>query len=88
MLLMGVICWMILGMLAGFVASRVVNEHSQGLALDLVFGIIGALIGGGLINAVGTGFRGFNFWSLLGAGGGAAVSLLVRHAVRGRVSRT
>jgi uncharacterized membrane protein YeaQ/YmgE (transglycosylase-associated protein family) len=88
MIVMGIISWIVLGLLAGFVASKVVTGHGQGVAMDIVFGIVGALLGGLLFNAVerarGTGF---NFWSLFVAVIGAVVLLVIWHAVRGRLSR-
>ncbi|MGA3066836.1 MAG: GlsB/YeaQ/YmgE family stress response membrane protein [Tepidisphaeraceae bacterium] len=86
---MGIISWIILGLLAGFVASKVVTGQSQGVALDIVFGVVGALIGGWLFNALGAvRATGFNFWSLFVAVIGAVVLLVIWHAVRGRLSRT
>jgi uncharacterized membrane protein YeaQ/YmgE (transglycosylase-associated protein family) len=87
MILMGIISWIILGLLAGFVAGKVITGHSQGIAMDLVFGIAGALIGGWLFNAVGRArVTGFSFWSLFVAVIGAVVLLAIWHAVRGRLS--
>ena len=88
MMLMGIISWIVLGLLAGFVTSKVVTGRSQGVALDIVFGIVGALIGGWLFNVFDTVRRTrFNFWSLLVAVIGAVVLLVIWHAVRGRLSR-
>jgi uncharacterized membrane protein YeaQ/YmgE (transglycosylase-associated protein family) len=88
MMLMGIISWIILGLLAGFVASKVVTGRSQGVALDIVFGIVGALIGGWLFNALrAVSATRFNFWSLFVAVIGAVVLLVIWYAVRGRLSR-
>jgi uncharacterized membrane protein YeaQ/YmgE (transglycosylase-associated protein family) len=88
MMLMGIISWIILGLLAGFVASKVVTGRSQGVALDIVFGIVSALIGGWLFNSLAAvRATGFNFWSLFVAMIGAVVLLVIWHAVRGRMSR-
>jgi uncharacterized membrane protein YeaQ/YmgE (transglycosylase-associated protein family) len=69
-------------------SSKVVTGRSQGVALDIVFGIVGALIGGWLFNVVERArITGFNFWSLFVAMIGAVVLLAIWHAVRGRPSR-
>jgi uncharacterized membrane protein YeaQ/YmgE (transglycosylase-associated protein family) len=83
-MLMSVICWIVLGVVAGFVASKVVNGRSEGIPLDMVLGILGAMIGGWLFNYFGsTGITGFNIWSLFVAVIGASGLLVVWHAIRG-----
>jgi len=80
---MSILAWIILGLIAGFIASRIVNRRGSGLVLDLVIGIVGAVIGGWIVTAVGgTGITGFNLWSLLVAILGAIVLLVLVHAVR------
>jgi len=87
-MLMGIICWIVLGLVAGFIANRIDNGRGEGIPLDIVLGIVGAMVGGWLFNAIGTaGVTGFNLWSLFVAVVGAVVVLVVWHAVRGRVSR-
>ena len=82
---MSIITWLILGLVAGFVASRIVDHRGQGLVLDIVFGVLGAMLGGFLVHlAGGSDVTGFNAWSLLVAIGGAAVLLVLRNAVIGR----
>ena len=82
-MVMGVLGWIVLGFLAGFIASKLVNNRDQGLPLDILLGIVGAVIGGWLFNAAGaTGMTGFNVWSLLVAVLGAVVLLVVWHAIR------
>ena len=82
-MVMGVLGWIVLGFLAGFIASKLVNNRDQGLPLDILLGIVGAVIGGWLFNAAGaTGVTGFNVWSLLVAVVGAVVLLVVWHAIR------
>jgi len=88
MILLGICCWVVLGLLAGFVASKVITGHSQGLALDIVVGVVGALIGGWFLLHIGTAWlRGIYLWSLLAAVVGAVVLLVIWHAVRGKVPR-
>ena len=82
---MGFISWIVLGLIAGFIASKVVNKQGEGLVLDIVLGIIGAVVGGFLFSTFGAaGVTGFNLWSLLVAVIGAIVVLAVYHAVVGR----
>jgi uncharacterized membrane protein YeaQ/YmgE (transglycosylase-associated protein family) len=82
---MSIIGWLILGLIAGFVASRIVNAQRQGIALDIALGIIGALVGGFIFDAVGkVGVTGFNAWSLLVAIIGSIIVLVLYHALTGR----
>jgi uncharacterized membrane protein YeaQ/YmgE (transglycosylase-associated protein family) len=73
----GWLAWLIVGALAGWLASMVMGTNArQGLLLDIVVGIIGALIGGFLFNVIGApGVTGFNVWSLFVAFIGAVVLL-------------
>jgi uncharacterized membrane protein YeaQ/YmgE (transglycosylase-associated protein family) len=85
---MGVLAWIILGLIAGFIASTLVNKQGQGLVVDIVLGIIGAVVGGWIFHVAGaTGVTGFNIWSLLVAVVGSVVLLVIYHAVRGSGSR-
>jgi uncharacterized membrane protein YeaQ/YmgE (transglycosylase-associated protein family) len=80
---MSFIAWIVLGLLAGFIGSKLVNRRGEGVVLDIVLGIVGALVGGWLFNRFGaTGVTGLNLYSLLVAVVGAVVVLVVYHAVR------
>ena len=82
---MSINAWLVLGLIAGFIASKIVSGSGQGLLLDIVLGIIGAVVGGYLFATFGaTGVTGFNLWSMLVAILGAVVVLWVHHAVSGR----
>jgi len=82
---MSIIAWIALGLIAGFLASKIVSGSGQGLLLDIVLGIVGAVVGGYLFAAFGaTGVTGFNLWSMLVAIVGAALVLWIYHAVVGR----
>ncbi|MCM8737309.1 GlsB/YeaQ/YmgE family stress response membrane protein [Azospirillum sp. A1-3] len=82
---MGIIAWIILGLIAGFIASKIVNNSGQGVMMDIVLGIVGALVGGFLVSIIGgAGITGFNIWSILVAIFGAIVVLWIYHAVAGR----
>jgi uncharacterized membrane protein YeaQ/YmgE (transglycosylase-associated protein family) len=82
---MSIIGWLILGLIAGFVASKIVNAQRQGIVLDIVLGIVGALVGGFIFDAAGkVGVTGFNAWSLLVAIIGSIIVLVLYHALTGR----
>ena len=83
---MGWLAWIIIGALAGWLASIAMKTNrEQGLLLDIVVGIVGALIGGFVFNALGIGgVTGFNLWSLFVAFIGAVILLAVLRAVSGR----
>jgi uncharacterized membrane protein YeaQ/YmgE (transglycosylase-associated protein family) len=82
---MGIISWLILGLIAGFIGSKIVNKQGDGLILDIVLGIVGAFAGGFIFHLLGfAGVSGLNLWSMLVAVIGAVVVLLIYHAVVGR----
>jgi uncharacterized membrane protein YeaQ/YmgE (transglycosylase-associated protein family) len=82
---MGIISWIILGLIAGFIGSKIVNREGQGFWLDIALGIVGALVGGFLFDAFGaTGVTGLNIWSMIVAVVGSIVVLLIYNAVVGR----
>jgi uncharacterized membrane protein YeaQ/YmgE (transglycosylase-associated protein family) len=84
-----VIQWIVLGLVAGFLASKLVNKRGEGLLLDIVLGVFGAVIGGWIFRALGTaGATGFNLWSLLVAFVGAVALLLIGHTVRRSLARS
>ena len=79
---MSLIAWVILGLIAGFIASKLVDHQGQGVVMDIVLGVVGAVIGGWLFTTFGmAGVTGFNLYSLLVATVGAAVLLIGYHAV-------
>lgn len=80
---MSFLAWIILGLIAGFVASKIVNKSGEGLLLDIVLGIVGAVVGGWLFNNFGhAGVTGLNLYSLLVAVVGAVLLLVIVHAIR------
>ena len=82
---MSIIGWIVLGLIAGFIASKIVNKSGQGIIMDIVLGIVGAIVGGFLFSLVGVaGITGFNIWSMLVAILGAVVVLLLYHAIFAR----
>ena len=79
-----IISWIILGLIAGFIGSKIVDRRGQGLWLDMALGIIGALVGGFLFSLFGaTGVTGLNVWSMIVAIVGSIVVLLIYNAVTG-----
>ncbi len=83
---MGILSWIIVGALAGWIASLIMGTNNQqGCLLDIVVGIVGAFIGGFVMNLLGFGtFTGFNLWSIIVAIIGAVILLAIIKAVRGR----
>jgi uncharacterized membrane protein YeaQ/YmgE (transglycosylase-associated protein family) len=82
---MGIISWIILGLIAGFIGSKIVDKQGQGFWLNIALGIIGALVGGFLFDMFGaTGVTGLNIWSMIVAVVGSVVVLLVYNAVTSR----
>ena len=82
---MSILAWVVLGLVAGFIASKLVNRSGGSLVVDLVLGIVGAVVGGFLFNQFGSaGVTGLNLYSLLVAVIGAVVVLAIYHAFSGR----
>jgi uncharacterized membrane protein YeaQ/YmgE (transglycosylase-associated protein family) len=82
---MSFIAWIVLGLIAGFIASKLVNKTGEGMLMDIILGIVGAVVGGWLFRAFGMpGVTGLNVYSLLVAVIGAAVLLIVYHALTRR----
>jgi uncharacterized membrane protein YeaQ/YmgE (transglycosylase-associated protein family) len=80
---MSFIAWIILGLIAGFIASKIVNKRGEGALLDIVLGIVGAVVGGWLFGLLGmSGVSGLNIWSFLVAIVGSVVVLVLYHAIR------
>jgi uncharacterized membrane protein YeaQ/YmgE (transglycosylase-associated protein family) len=80
---MSFFAWIILGLVAGFVGSKIVNKTGEGLFLDIILGIVGAIVGGWLFSMFGaTGVTGLNLYSLAVAVVGAIVVLVAYHAIR------
>ena len=81
---MSIIGWIVLVLIAGFIASRIVNKEGEGFLLDIVLGIVGAIVGGWIFSFFGgDGVNGFNFYSMFVAIIGAIVVLVIYHAVSG-----
>ena len=82
---MGILAWVLLGLISGFIASKIVNKTGEGFLVDMILGIVGALVGGFIFNSLGeVGVTGFNIWSLFVAVIGAVVVLFLYHVITGR----
>ncbi len=82
---MSIIAWVVLGLVAGFIGSKIVNKSGEGLILDIVLGVVGAVVGGFVFSAFGAGgVTGLNLYSLIVAIVGAVIVLFIYHAVVGR----
>ena len=77
------LAWIVLGLVAGFIGSKIVNKRGEGIVLDIILGVIGAFVGGWLFTMFGAhGVTGLNLYSMLVAVVGAIVVLVVYHAIR------
>ena len=84
---MGIVAWLVMGLLAGWIASLLVNKQGEGMLMDIVLGVVGAVVGGFIAHFAGfSGITGFNLYSILIAIGGAVVVLLVYHALARRAT--
>jgi uncharacterized membrane protein YeaQ/YmgE (transglycosylase-associated protein family) len=79
---MSVLGWVVLGLISGFIASKLINKSGEGIVLDIILGIIGAVVGGWLFSTFGmAGVTGLNIYSMLVAIIGAVIVLVIYHAV-------
>jgi uncharacterized membrane protein YeaQ/YmgE (transglycosylase-associated protein family) len=79
---MSILAWIVLGLLAGFIGSKIVNKSGEGFIVDILLGIVGAVVGGFVFNAFGaSGVTGLNLYSLLVAVVGAIIFLILYHAI-------
>ena len=82
---MGILSWLILGLIAGWIGSKIVNRTGEGFFLDIVLGIVGALVGGFLFSLVGAeGVSGLNLYNMFVAVVGSIVVLVIYHTIFGR----
>jgi len=80
---MSLFVWILLGLVAGFIASHLVNHRGEGIVLDVLLGIVGAIVGGWLFHLIGhVGVNGLNFHSILVATVGAVLFLFLYHSIR------
>ena len=80
---MSILAWIVLGLIAGFIGSKIVNKSGEGVILDIILGIVGAVLGGWVFTRFGAaGVTGLNLYSLLVAVIGSVLFLVVYHAIR------
>ena len=92
---MGILSWLVLGLIAGFVGSKIIGDSGRGLLLDIVLGmllldivlgIVGAFVGGFLFTAIGArGITGLNIWSMFVAIIGSVIVIWAYHALLTRL---
>lgn len=82
---MSVLGWIFFGLIAGFIASKIVNRQGEGCFLNIALGLVGAVVGGTLFSLLGTNiFWHFSLKSMFVAILGAVIVLFLYHAVTGR----
>ena len=82
---MSILAWLVVGLISGFLASKVINKTGSGVVMDIVLGVLGAFVGGFLFTRFGAaGVSGLNLYSILVATIGAVVVLFIYHAIAGR----
>jgi len=82
---MSILAWVVLGLVSGFIASKIVNKAGEGILMDIVLGIVGAVVGGWIFTTFGhSGVTGINPYSVLVSVVGAIAVLLAYHAIRRR----
>lgn len=82
---MSILAWIILGLIAGFIGSKIVNKSGEGVVVDIILGIVGAIVGGFVFSYFGAqGVNGLNIYSLVVAVVGAIIVLVLYHAIAGR----
>jgi uncharacterized membrane protein YeaQ/YmgE (transglycosylase-associated protein family) len=82
----GILSWLVVGLIAGWLAGNVIGGGGYGVVGDIIIGIIGALVGGFLAGALlnmPDAVNGFNITSIIVAFVGAVVFLVVVRALRG-----
>jgi uncharacterized membrane protein YeaQ/YmgE (transglycosylase-associated protein family) len=79
---MSILAWLVVGLIAGFLASKVINKTGSGIVLDIVLGVVGALVGGFIFNSLGhSAPTGINLYSIFVAFVGAVIVLVVYHLI-------
>ena len=84
---MGILAWLIVGLIAGYLGSLIVNRSGEGMLRDIVLGIVGAFVGGYIFSMMGSvGVTGLDIRSIMVATVGAVVLLVLYHAIAGRTA--
>jgi uncharacterized membrane protein YeaQ/YmgE (transglycosylase-associated protein family) len=87
--IMSIVAWLFIGVVAGFIASKVINKRGEGFFMDLILGLVGSLVGGFLFRLIGIGGYGGIGFSIIVATIGAIILLLIYHKlIRPRAGTT
>jgi uncharacterized membrane protein YeaQ/YmgE (transglycosylase-associated protein family) len=79
---MSLLSWLVVGLVAGWIGSMIVNRRGEGLIMDILLGVVGAFVGGYLFHLFGhAGVSGINLYSIFVAACGSAVVLFIYHAI-------
>ena len=78
---LGIIAWIVVGLIAGFLGSRIVNKRGEGIVLDIILGLVGSLVGGFLFHLFGIHRNGSIILSIIVATLGAILVLVIYHKV-------
>jgi uncharacterized membrane protein YeaQ/YmgE (transglycosylase-associated protein family) len=79
---MSILAWIILGLISGFIGSKLVNKSGDGIILDTLIGIVGAVVGGYVFMFFGAdGVTGLNLYSIVVSVVGAVIFLAIYHAL-------
>jgi uncharacterized membrane protein YeaQ/YmgE (transglycosylase-associated protein family) len=82
---MGILGWILFGLITGFIASKIVNDRGEGCILNIALGIVGAVLGGAIFQFLGEPvFFRFSLWSMFVAVLGAVIVLYLWHAATGK----
>lgn len=82
---MGILGWIVFGLITGFIANKIVNDRGEGCFLNIALGIVGAVLGGAIFQFLGEPvFFHFSLWSMFVAVLGAVIVLFFWHAATGR----
>ena len=83
---MSIVAWLILGLISGFIASKIVNKTGEGLVMDIVLGVVGAVVGGFVFTHFfgANGVTGLNLYSMFVSIIGAVIVLVIYHLVMRR----
>jgi uncharacterized membrane protein YeaQ/YmgE (transglycosylase-associated protein family) len=79
-LIVRIVVWLFIGLVAGFIGSRLVNKHGEGVGMDIVLGLVGSFVGGFIFNLFGIGGSGGLIFSIVVATFGAIIVLAIYHA--------
>ena len=84
----GIFTWVVLGLISGFVAAKIVDKRGEGVLIDIGLGVAGSLVGGWLFHVFGhQGITGFNLYSIVVSIIGAVIILVLYHGIERMAKR-